>query len=239
MKLLVSVVNEEEVTAAVEGGADIVDVKNPSEGTLGGNFPHVIRGVRKHTPPSLEVSATIGDVPNLPGTVSLAALGASVCGVQYIKVGLFGIQKPPDAVSLLQQVSRAAREHDRGIQIIAAAYADADKVKALHPCHLPAIAKEAGVNGCLLDTALKGDGTLLTKLRDVQLQEFVNQCLRANLICALAGSLGLKDIPNVCKFGADIIGVRTAVCQGNRVNGQVDRQKVQRLKEEIALNASP
>ena len=239
MRLLVSVVNEEEVTAAVEGGADIVDVKNPSEGTLGGNFPHVIRRVRKHTPPALEVSATIGDVPNLPGTVSLAALGASVCGVQYIKVGLFGIHNPPEAVLLLRQVCRAAREHHGGIQIIAAAYADADKVKALHPCHLPAIAKEAGVNGCLLDTALKGDGTLLTKLRDVQLQEFVNQCLKANLLCALAGSLSLKDIPHVCKFGADIIGVRTAVCHGNRVNGRVDRQKVQRWKEEIALNESP
>jgi len=239
MRLLVSVVNEEEVTAAVEGGADIIDVKNPREGTLGGNFPHVIRRVRKHTPPALEVSATIGDVPNLPGTVSLAALGASICGVQYIKVGLFGIQNPQDAVFLLQQVCRAVREHDRAIQIIAAAYADADKIKALHPYHLPAVAIEAGVNGCLLDTALKGDGTLLTKLRDVQLQEFVSHCLKANLLCALAGSLSLKDIPHVCKFGADIIGVRTAVCRGDRVNGQVDRQKVKRLKEEIALNVSP
>jgi uncharacterized protein (UPF0264 family) len=239
MRLLVSVVNEEEVTAAVEGGADIIDVKNPREGTLGGNFPHVIRRVRKHTPPALEVSATIGDVPNLPGTVSLAALGASICGVQYIKVGLFGIQNPQDAVFLLQQVCRAAREHDRAIQIIAAAYADADKIKALHPYHLPAVAIEAGVNGCLLDTALKGDGTLLTNLGDVQLQEFVSHCLKANLLCALAGSLSLKDIPHVCKFGADIIGVRTAVCRGDRVNGQVDRQKVKRLKEEIALNVSP
>ena len=35
MRLLVSVVNEEEVTAAVEGGADIIDVKNPREGTFG------------------------------------------------------------------------------------------------------------------------------------------------------------------------------------------------------------
>ena len=91
MRLLVSVVNEEEVTAAVEGGADIIDVKNPREGTLGGNFPHVIRRVRKCTPSALDVSATIGDVPNLPGTVALAALGASTCGVQYVKVGLFGI----------------------------------------------------------------------------------------------------------------------------------------------------
>ena len=239
MRLLVSVVGAEEVAAAVEGGADIVDVKNPHEGTLGGNFPHVIRRVRQHTPPALEVSATIGDVPNLPGTVSLAALGASNCGVQYIKVGLFGIQNPHDAVFLLQQVCRAAREHDPGIRIIAAGYADADKIKALPSLQLPAVAIDAGVDGCLLDTASKSDGTLLTKHADVQLHDFVSQCHKANLLCAFAGSLSLRDIPHICKFGADIIGVRTAACRGDRVNGRVDRQKVQQLKEEIALNASP
>ena len=239
MRLLVSVVSEEEVNAAVLGGADIVDVKNPSEGTLGGNFPHVIRRVRRHTPHSLEVSATIGDVPNLPGTVSLAALGASSCGVQYIKVGLFGIHNPHDAVFLLQQVCRAAREHDPGVRIIAAGYADADKINALPPLQLPAVAAEAGVDGCLLDTASKNDGTLLTKHEDIELHNFVSQCRRANLLCALAGSLSLREIPHICKLGADIIGVRTAACRGDRVNGRVDRRKVQRLKEVIALNASP
>ena len=43
MELLISVVGEDEVGAAVAGHADIVDVKNPREGSLGANFPHVIR----------------------------------------------------------------------------------------------------------------------------------------------------------------------------------------------------
>ena len=34
------------------------------------------------------VSATLGDVPYKPGTVSLAAMGAHVSGADYIKVGL-------------------------------------------------------------------------------------------------------------------------------------------------------
>ena len=238
MRLLVSVVSEEEVASAVSGGADIVDVKNPREGTLGGNFPHVIRGVRKQTPAGLEVSATIGDVPNLPGTASLAALGASICGVQYIKVGLFGIHNTNDAVILLQEVCRAAREYDPAIRIIAAGYADADKINSLPSLQLPAAASKAGVDGCLLDTASKSDGTLLTKHQDVQLHDFVRQCHRANLLCAVAGSLSLKDIPQICRFGADILGVRTAACSGDRINGRVDRQKVRQLKEMIALNAS-
>jgi (5-formylfuran-3-yl)methyl phosphate synthase len=239
VKLLVSVVNEEEVAPAVEGGADIIDVKNPKEGTLGANFPHVIRRVRALTPRELEISATIGDASNLPGTTSLAALGASVCGVQYVKVGLLGTQRPQDAIFALQQVCRAVREYSPHTRIIAATYADAHKLNALPPIALHAVAAEAGVDGCLLDTALKGDGTLLTRLSDRELQDFVAQCQGANLLCALAGSLEEKDIPRVCKLGADIIGVRSAACQGGRITGRVDRRKVKRLKDLIVASASP
>ena len=43
MLLLISPINTKEAFEAIEGGADIVDVKNPSEGSLGANFPWVIR----------------------------------------------------------------------------------------------------------------------------------------------------------------------------------------------------
>jgi len=238
VKLLVSVASEEEVAPAVDGGADIIDVKNPQEGPLGANFPCVIQRIRKLTPPELPVSATIGDAPNLPGMMALAALGAAMCGIQYVKVGLLGTRSPRDAVFLLQQVCRAVRAYSPQTRIIAAAYADAHKVNALPPLALPAVAKEAGVDGCLLDTIRKGDGTLWTNLSDAQLQDFAAQCRDAHLLCALAGSLAEKDIPHVCKFKVDIIGVRTAACRGDRVSGFVDREKVQRLKKFIAANMS-
>jgi len=239
VKLLVSVVSEMEVAPAVEGGADIIDVKNPAEGALGANFPHVIRGVREITPPELEVSATVGDAPNLPGTVALAALGAAVCGVQYVKVGLFGTRTPRDAVFLLREVCRAVRAHAPSTRIVAAAYADAHKVNSLPPLALPAVAAEAGADGCLLDTALKGDGTLFSNLSDSQLLHFVAECRGERLLCGLAGSLGAEEIPHVCKFGADLIGVRTAACRGDRVGGLVDSLKVRCLKNLIAANVSP
>ena len=39
LRLLVSVLDVAEAAQAVEGGAHIVDVKNPREGSLGANFP--------------------------------------------------------------------------------------------------------------------------------------------------------------------------------------------------------
>jgi len=89
MRLLVSVRDVDEALEAVKGGAHIVDVKNPEEGSLGAHFPRVIRQVKEAVSGAVEVSATIGDLPNLPGTASLAALGAAVSGARYVKAGLF------------------------------------------------------------------------------------------------------------------------------------------------------
>ena len=88
MKLLVSVVDAGEARAAAAAGADIVDVKNPAEGSLGAPSPAVIAAVRAAVPAELPVSAAIGDMPNLPGTAALAALGAARSGATFVKVGL-------------------------------------------------------------------------------------------------------------------------------------------------------
>ena len=239
MKLLVSVAGEIETAAAVEGGADIIDIKNPKEGALGANFPHVIRNVRKATPQSIPVSAAIGDVPNLPGMISLAALGAASCGVQYVKAGLFGVQYENDAVHLLREVCRAVRGYDPRVRIIATAYADAHKFNALPPLDLPKVAIKAGVDGCLLDTAAKGEGTLLTNLSENQLKDFVSQCSGNKLLCALAGSLMPTDIDTILGLNADIIGVRTAACRGGRIKGVIDADKVRALRRLIGAGTSP
>ena len=112
MKLLVSVVNQEEAINSIQGGADIIDVKNPKEGSLGANFPRIIRSVKEIIPKNLELSATIGDLPNLPGTASLAALGAAVSGANYVKVGLFGVETSNQATELMTEVVKAVKDFD-------------------------------------------------------------------------------------------------------------------------------
>ena len=97
MLLLISPINHEEALESIKGGADIVDVKNPKEGSLGANFPWVIKEIRELTPEDKLVSATLGDVPYKPGTVSLAAMGAHVSGADYIKVGLYGTKNYDEA----------------------------------------------------------------------------------------------------------------------------------------------
>src|SRR5512137_938850 len=154
LKLLISPANEAEAQEAISGGADIIDVKNPKEGALGANYPWVIKRIREITPNTLQVSCTLGEIPNLPGSISLAALGAASLGVNFIKVGLYGLTSE-EAVFLLQNVRKAAKECNAKIKIVATGYADAEKIRAIDPMLIPEIAKKAQVDVAMLDTATK------------------------------------------------------------------------------------
>ena len=236
MKLLVSVVNKTEALDSIKGGADILDVKNPKEGSLGANFPRVIRQVKEVMPKNLELSATIGDLPNLPGTASLAALGAAVSGVDYVKVGLFGVKTSQEATALMTEVVRAVKEYDRGLKTIASGYADFRYVGCVSPMELPMVAHKAGADGVLVDVKIKnGKDNLFSFLTDEQLGGFVTQAHDYGLLAALAGSLYKQDIPRVHSLGADIIGVRGAVCaKKDRLAGKLESEKVAALAEEIS-----
>ncbi len=208
MKLLLSVVDAGEAREAAAAGAEIVDVKNPAEGSLGAPTPAVIAGVRAAVPAELPVSAAIGDMPNLPGTAALAALGAARSGATFVKVGLWGVSTEEDAVVLL----RAVREAVPDAVVVAAAYADAARVAhaPLGPELLPRVAHAAGVAVCLVDTAVKDGRGLLEWLAPEALASLVAEAHDAGLEVALAGALRADDLPVVRETGADIAGVHDA-----------------------------
>jgi uncharacterized protein (UPF0264 family) len=238
MKLLVSVVDAAEARLAVAGGVGVVDVKNPAEGSLGAPAPGVIARVRDVVPAELPLSAAIGDLPSLPGTAALAALGAVLSGAAYVKVGLWGPSTIEDAVAVL----RAAREAvDGDAAVVAGAYADAGRVpgRPLPPRELVSAARAAGVGGCLLDTAIKDGRGLLSWLSAEALTELVAEAHGAGLEMALAGELRADDLPAIRATGADIAGVRSAACHDGRRTAALDPERIARLREVCAEEAPP
>jgi (5-formylfuran-3-yl)methyl phosphate synthase len=229
MRLLVSVTDAAEARVAVEGGVDIVDVKNPAEGSLGAPAPGVIEDVREIVPPERPVSAAIGDLPNLPGTAALAALGAARSGAAYVKVGLWGASTTDEAVGLLRAVREAL---DGGATVIAGAYADAERVPGgpLPPAAVVAAARQGGVGGCLLDTAVKDGRGLFDWLTARRLEALVAEGHAAGLEMALAGALRLEDLSLVRATGADIAGVRAAACRDGRRTAPLDAERIGRLR---------
>jgi (5-formylfuran-3-yl)methyl phosphate synthase len=227
MKLLVSVVDAAEARLAVAGGVDVVDVKNPAEGSLGAPGPSVIAAVRREVPAELPVSVALGDLPALPGTAALAAAGAAGSGAAYVKIGLWGTSTVDEAVAVL----RAARAG--GVPVIAGAYADAERVESrpLGPGSLVAAARRAGVTGCLLDTAVKDGRGLFEWLDPDALAALVAEAHDAGLEIALAGALRAEDLPAIRDTGADIAGVRSAACRDGRRTAPIDPARIARLRE--------
>jgi len=234
--LLVSVVRADEVEAALLGGADIVDVKNPAEGSLGAPVPALLRAVRSRVAAPAAVSAALGDAPHLPGTMALAAAGAAACGADYLKIGLLGSARPEQALELLVAVRRATAEVNPRAKLMAAAYADAARVGALLPLELPSIARKAGFDGVMLDTAVKDGASTFAALGEDGVGAFLASARGLGLVTALAGALGPADLERARRLGADIVGVRGSACVGGR-GGTVSAARVRALRAALALGA--
>ncbi len=234
MQLLISVTSGDEARIAIAASDCIIlDVKNPLEGSLGAQFPHILQQIRASAPRPQKVSAAIGDMPYLPGTASLAALGAATCDVDYIKVGLWGPKTEAEAIFLLQQIRQAVHGFPH-VAIIAASYADAERANTLDPRCLPRIAQTARVDGCLIDTAVKDGRGLFDFLAPDDLRALADEAHAFGLLFALAGALQEQDLLRVRDLGADVAGVRTAVCHDNRRAGLLDADRVRRLCEIIS-----
>jgi hypothetical protein len=216
MRLLVSPMNMEEAHAALAGGADILDVKNPKEGSLGANFPWVIRSVADLARGKVPVSATIGDMEFKPGTASLAALGAASSGADYVKAGLLGVKTCDQAEEMLKAIVRAVKDLDPKKKVVASGYSDYLRVGSISPMLLPAAASEAGADVVMVDTAIKDGKPTFDFMGEKDLADFIELGHSNDLEVALAGSIGFPHLGTLLRLQPDIIGVRGIVCGGDR-----------------------
>lgn len=237
LKLLVSPKNLEEAQAALDGGADIIDVKNPAEGSLGANFPWIIREIVDLVKklPDLETSATIGDVPYLPGMVSLTAIGLASLGVNYVKVGLYGPDTPRKVTQILKNLVRAIREVYPTVKIVAAGYADFYRLgTSINPLEIPSLAAKTGCDIVMVDTGIKDGTSLLQHMSWQDIEWFVKMAKDLGIGVALAGSLTAEDCKMLKKLEPDILGVRSAVCENfDRDTGAIQAELVRTLKISI------
>ena len=222
MRVLGSPISLAEAKILSEGGIDIIDVKNVNEGSLGASFPWIIQEVVQAFPsrPAQQFSATLGDLPYKPGTAALAALGAAVSGVDYVKAGLYGVRTYQEAKEVMQAVVEACKRYRPTLNAVAAGYADYRRFGGLGLGELVEAAHDAGADLVMVDTAIKDGATLFEALSLEEIASFVRAARDAGMRVALAGSLKLAHLPALQQLQPDIIGVRGALCeQGDRTTG--------------------
>ena len=226
MRLLVSVATADDARAAVEGGADIVDAKDPAAGALGAVTLARLREIRDTVGDARPVTAALGEAQD-DGAIERQVYAYADAGATLVKIGLLGITDAAVAEALL---AAAARGAVATAGVVAVAYADADAAIALSPWSLIDVATRAGARGVLLDTVHKGGPGLLEFLPIDQLAKWTAAGREAGLLVAVAGKLHADDIERLAAdIGPDVVGVRGAACVGGR-QGRVSAERVGTLR---------
>lgn len=237
MKLLVSIQSLEEAQIAVNSGCDILDIKNPAEGSLGANFPWILKDVINSFPNlHCETSATIGDLYHRPGTASLAGYAVASLGIKYVKAGLYDSKTYEQAVEMISAVKRSVEMANRKSCFVASGFADWRKINGLSLQDLVRATIHAKGKVVLLDTFIKDGSNLFDNISVNELCQLVGLCHKSGIRCALAGSIKLDDLDKLAKISPDFIGVRGAICsdQKNRkssIDADRTREFVQRVKK--------
>jgi len=236
MELLVSVSDVDEARAAVEGGADIIDAKDPSMGALGAVLPDVLSEIRRVADPIHLVTAALGDA-DAANTVEELARDLVARGARLVKVGFAGVADARRVEDIIERLAHACAAVNETSGVVAVAYADPDAGRCIDARELLPRAARAGAAGVLVDTADKRGPGLLGLWSMLTLESWVAEAHAHGLMAAVAGKLGLDDLGIVADAGADVAGVRGAACIGGRV-GRVNSERVRALAARVALQRS-
>jgi uncharacterized protein (UPF0264 family) len=231
MQLLVSVRNAAEAAAALAGGADIIDAKEPSRGALGPVTCEALQQIRSAVGSLHPVTAALGDATTA-GAIEQDAFTFMSAGARLVKIGLAGIDGHHRAEQLIAAAVRGARRAGVHAGVVAVAYADAERVGSLSPFTVSQLAARAGAAGVLIDTAVKSGPGLLGVLDRTVLAAWVAGVRDAGLIAAMAGQLTAGDLAIIRAVGADIAGVRGAACDAGR-NGRISEARVRFLRAKM------
>jgi hypothetical protein len=232
--LLVSVRSADEATAAVAGGAAIIDVKEPDRGPLGAAEPAVaaaVAGAVGAVPWTLACGELAVGADHVASHVRrvLAAGGPRRPAPFAVKAGPAGL----DAAAWRPAFDRLAAGLPAGIAAVAVAYADHRWAAAAEPAEILRAAADAGAGMALVDTFDKaGPGVVsCVGLPEIRSWQLLAEALGLRL--AVAGRLTVGEAAAVASLGVWVVGVRSAACGGLRT-GRVDAGQVAHLVDTLA-----
>lgn len=225
--ILASVNSLEEARLILNTAVDIIDLKQPEQGALGALPTDTVKLIVQTVKQKKTVSATVGDLPMQPDRVFNAVNAMAKTGVNYIKIGFF---PEGDWDSTLNKLAELT---EQGLQLIAVLFADT------HPdIHIIKSLKKAGFTGVMLDTQDKSKGSLTDVMALSDIEQFVYTARQAQLVCGLAGSLTIQDIPELKKLNVHYLGFRGALCQHHNRTAKLDTGAIDAILSHFAVQAT-
>lgn len=222
-RLLVSVRSAAEAEAALQGGADLIDVKEPANGSLGAASVEVIRVVVETVAGRKPVSAALGELVD-------GRKPPPVPGLAFLKWGLSGLGPEEAWEQHLPHHFDLIEPPTQGVVVF---YADC--FAAMSPV-LPPLVEFARARDCvvLVDTFVKEGRTLLDLMPESTLDLVFQRCRKAGVRLALAGSLGIPEVERILQCGSpQWIAVRGAVCERGHREQTISADRVRQLAERL------
>ena len=220
--LLVSVRSATEAQAALLGGADIIDVKEPRYGSLGAASVEVWQQVAAVVADQAQLSVALGELRDFD-PLQVAQLPASTV---YAKIGLAGCAEIADWPARWQQAWTCLPSH---VQRVAVCYVDQQCAAAPSWDQILHQALDAGCKCLLLDTFDKRAGNLFGHWSESQLADVVAQAALEGLFVVAGGSIQGQHQPILAAVGVRFMAVRGAVCRGTRT-GPLQADLVKQLR---------
>ena len=221
-RLLVSVRNCDETSMAIDGGADLIDIKDPDRGSLGMAPLRTVRAIVRLVARRRPVSMALGEWHEAPAVVPH--------GIELVKVGL--ARAPRDWKHRLAHQLTAHLPAG----LVAVAYADHQLVASPPPWQVLAWALRHGAAGLLIDTAVKDGQDLFAWLDEQTLGDAVSRARRAGLMVALAGSLKIHSLRRALRLRPHVVAVRGSACSANDRASTIDADRVRALADIIAAH---
>lgn len=226
--MLASVASVAQASLALEAGVDIVDLLDPSRGTLGAPDPRVARAIVETVGTFAASSANIGDTPAMePAQLAAAAQVTSRLGAKYVRIGFWGTPRDADCSRALSALAGRTR-------LVAVLFADLPQ----HPDLLDTLA-QAGFCAVMFETAEKRGAPLRLLKSETELALFVRRVRSLGMLCGLAGKLRLADIAPLLDLQPDFLGFRSALCTGGRRTADFESASLHAVRAAIPNVAAP
>jgi uncharacterized protein (UPF0264 family) len=243
-RLLVSVRDPAEALAAVQGGADIIDVKEPNHGSLGRASGETILDIAESlkSTPDIPLSLALGELTEWfnsePDLINELRPALSSQSVSFLKLGLSSQANSSSRDSFegadwITHWMNVRSLMPANIAWVAVAYADHDRAAAPDP---EAICDAAIATGCkvlLLDTFVKDGSTLLDWVTPSRLQSLRLKSQSAGVLLALAGKVTEDLLPELMILSPDIIAVRGAVCTDGDRKAAICPDRIRTFKQRL------
>lgn len=220
-RLLVSVVDAAEACLALDAGADLIDIKDPRNGSLGAADAAAIRNVVGALQGTVPISVALGEMADL----TVHDLFAELTGIQFAKLGMAGCGP---SVDWPDRWDGWLKKLPGEVKPVAVVYADWEQAAAPEPAHVLLEASRRECAAVLVDTWEKSHGGLLDYWTTDFLAEFIASVQRCGMLAVLGGSLTIETIPAIAALAPDYIAVRGAACDGGR-SGRLNPSRVRQL----------